>query len=266
MQRSHKTVNFQSLDIDLIKLRTQHTARENINYFESLNSTNSYLLEQGQCGDICISEKQTNGRGRRGNQWISPQTGNIFFSQCWCLDEPTKYWSLLGLITGIAIAEALQDIGLKNHGVKWPNDIYWQQRKLGGILLEAPGQSGKVVIGIGLNINVSDINSSKIDQPFVGLNDAIQNEFSRDELIIALINRLHHQLSGFADFDFKHFKKTWKIWDILQGQTVKFEHKGEIIKGKVLDINEDGCLGILTEKGDVSFFSSADIRLHKRGT
>ena len=105
-----------------------------IHHFKNLDSTNTWLQKNGQCGDVCISDEQTAGRGRRGNQWLSPATGNIYFSIKWCFDSPIQqieHFSLLGLSVGIAVAEALADIGLQNHGVKWPNDIYWQQKKWG---------------------------------------------------------------------------------------------------------------------------------------
>ena len=242
-------MNYEPLAIDLIR---HSTACRSISYFESIDSTNNYLLEHGKCGDICISEEQIKGKGRRGNQWVSPQTGNIYYSQYWCFDSITKHWPLLGLIAGIAIAEALQDIGLKGHGVKWPNDIYWQGKKLGGILLEAPDQSGKVVIGIGLNINMSSIAESEIAQPFISLNNSniVMKTFSRDKLVIALIKRLQDKLENFTQFSIDPFREEWKAWDILRGEIVSFQHQGKTVIGEVQDIDENGRLGVLT-KNDV---------------
>ena len=239
-------------------------SRGKISYFETIDSTNNYLLANGECRDICISEMQNAGRGRRGNHWVSPPSGNIYFSQCWCFDSISEYWSLLGLITGIAIAAALEDIGLTGHGVKWPNDIFWQDQKLGGILLETLNQSGKIVIGIGLNVNMPSTVNSQIDQPFISLSKAMQGKpFSREELVIALINRLQQQLIHFTHFDYECFIESWKKWDILLGKAVSFYHQGALIAGTVVEINKQGLLGILTADGKVSFFSSADIRLNK---
>ncbi len=249
--------NHKSLDIVQIK---ESTGSGTIHYFESLNSTNSWLLGHGECGDICISESQTTGRGRRGNNWVSPH-GNIYFSLCWCFDEILDHWSLLGLVTGIAIAEALQDIGLTNHGVKWPNDIFWQQKKLGGILLETVDQSGKVIIGIGLNIALPTDRSKTIGQPVTSLTEAVNDKVSRDELVTQLIIRLKEKLNGFKRLNFDQFMQSWQTWDILRGEQVYFDHQGIEVSGEVVEIDKHGRLGILKNTGELCFYSSADIRL-----
>ena len=251
--------NHKSLDIDQIK---ESTACGTIHYFESLNSTNSWLLEHGQCGDICISESQTTGRGRRGNNWVSPQ-GNIYFSLCWCFNEMVEHWSLLGLVTGIAIAEALQDIGLTSHGVKWPNDIFWQQKKLGGILLETVDQSGKVIIGIGLNCTLLTDSSKMIGQPVISLAETMNNNVSRDEVITRLIIRLNEKLNSFKRLNFDQFMQSWQTWDILRAEQVYFDHQGIEVSGEVVEIDKHGRIGILKNTGELCFYSSADIRLRR---
>ena len=233
-----------------------------IYYFDSIVSTNSWLLENGECHDICISEMQTAGRGRRGNSWESPK-GNISFSLCYCFDHISPYWSLLGLITGIAIAEALEEIGLKGHGVKWPNDIFWQQKKLGGILLETSGQSKKVVIGIGLNLSLPVQTQEKIGQATTCLAEALNTSISKEELFIHLIKHLNKRLDNFGNFSFSQFINSWEQWDILQGKYVTFEHQEIMVSGKVINIDEQGRLGILNDSDELCFYTSADIKLSK---
>ncbi|GAA0421117.1 bifunctional biotin--[acetyl-CoA-carboxylase] ligase/biotin operon repressor BirA [Cocleimonas flava] len=236
-----------------------------IHYLEEVASTNTWLKENGQCGDVCLSEKQFNGRGRRGNNWVSPDNGNIYLSFCFCLTENTQHRSLLGLVTGIAIAEALKDIGLKDHGVKWPNDIYWQGKKMGGILIETSNYSDQFIIGIGLNISLTGIEADNINQGITSVNDAmVGDEFSRDELLIRIIHRLSIHLDGFASMDFQSFKHLWREWDILRGESVNFQHQGEVISGTVNDIDKHGRLSILHTSGETQFYSSADIRLDKK--
>ena len=251
--------NHKSLNIGQIK---EATACSTIHYFETLSSTNSWLLKHGQCGDICISESQTTGRGRRGNNWLSPR-GNIYFSLCWCFDEIVEHWSLLGLVTGVAIAEALHDIGLTNHGVKWPNDIFWQQKKLGGILLETADQSGRVIIGIGLNIALATDSSKKIGQPATSLVEAMNENISRNALVTQLIIRLKEKLNHFKQLNFDQFMQSWQAWDILRGKQVYFDYQNKEVSGKVVKIDKQGRLGLLKNTGELCFYSSADIRLKK---
>lgn len=248
------------MNIDRI---VKETPINKVHFFPSINSTNSYLLEKGECSDVCISDTQSAGRGRRGNTWVSPKTGNLYFSLCWCFKEDTQYWSLLGLVTAIAITETLEEIGLRKHGIKWPNDIFWKDRKMGGVLIETLSQSGKVVIGIGLNLNMPEQYQKQIDQTVVSLDEAMQGtSFSREDLVIKLINRLYKYLSTYNNFDFSNFKKTWNRWDILSGRQVSIKHLNNSLVGKAHNIDSQGRLGFKEDHSNkIIYFLSAEIKL-----
>ena len=245
-----------------------------IHHFKNLDSTNTWLQKNGQCGDVCISDEQTAGRGRRGNQWLSPATGNIYFSIKWCFDsiiQQIEHFSLLGLSVGIAVAEALADIGLQNHGVKWPNDIYWQQKKMGGILIENKSSSNDVIIGIGLNMVMPDAEASKIDQHITSLSEALAHteplnkpsQTTRTELLIAMIKRLTLHLTSFPTLAFDDFERDWNNWDILRNKSITFEQQNKPITATVVGLNQQGQLGLLEQDNQLHYYSSADIRLTK---
>ena len=266
MSEKHKPFN-----IERIRNAVQQLSRDSqgtkISFFESINSTNAWLLENGQCGDICLSEMQTAGRGRRDNNWVSPGSGNIYLSYCCCFDDSVKHRSLLGLVTGIAIAEALADIGLSGHGIKWPNDIFWGNKKLGGVLIQTSNQSDKFIIGIGLNLSLPNSCYNEITQAAVSLEDAMQGElFSRDDLLIQLIRQLTLQLNKFEQITFNDFKHSWNKWDILRGKHVSFQHHNSLITGKVEELDTHGRLGIANATGVLEYFSSAEIKLQKAST
>ena len=234
----------------------------NLHYFNSIDSTNTWLLMNGQCHDICISSHQKKGKGRRGNYWISPANGNIYFSLCWCFPDLPRYWSLLGLMVGIATAKALYKLGLRNHGIKWPNDIFWKGKKLGGILLETTDQSGRVIIGIGLNTKQPENHLLAINQPVTSLEESILHKpFSSEECIIYLIKELYHYLDQFIHLNFDDFIKEWQQWDILHNQPVQLTHQGKLIHGTVSGIDETGRIGIQTISGAILYLSSAEIKL-----
>ena len=240
------------MNIDRIK---RETSTSKISYFQSIDSTNSYLLERGECSEVCISDTQTAGRGRRGNTWVSPNSGNLYFSLCWCFDEIPKHWSLLGLVVGIAIAETLEEIGLKKHGIKWPNDIFYQQRKMGGILIETIDQMKKVVIGIGLNLQLSKEDQSKINQDVIDLKTAMMGKpYSRNELIISLINKLNYHLSNFKNLDIDYFNKSWNRWDILYSEVVSITYQGDKLTGKIMGIDPQGRLAFIENNSSLEFF------------
>jgi BirA family biotin operon repressor/biotin-[acetyl-CoA-carboxylase] ligase len=264
MSLKHKPLDTERIR-DAIKRFPDSYTKGKLSFFESIESTNAWLHENGDCGDICLSEMQTAGRGRRDNIWVSPPSGNIYFSYCACFDDSVEYRSLLGLVAGIAIAEALDDIGLSGHGIKWPNDIYWQQQKLGGILIETSTQSDKFIIGLGLNLSLPRSCYDDISQAAVSLDDAINGKsYSRDELVIILIQRLSLWLKTFKQMSFDDFLQNWKEWDILHEKTVSFNHQGSVVTGNVSGLDKHGRLAVTMANGECEYFSSADIRLSKR--
>ncbi len=262
------------MPIDCDEVAASALSGGKITHFKRLDSTNSWLQKNGQCGDVCISNEQTAGRGRRGNQWVSPATGNIYFSLKCCFDAPIQqieHFSLLGLSVGIAVAEALADIGLQNHGIKWPNDIYWQQKKMGGILIENISPSNTVIIGIGLNVTMPEAEASKIDQHITCLSEALakqtilkqSTQINRTKLLIAMIRQLQSHLDKFTSLAFGDFKRDWDKWDVLKNRSVTFQHKKKQITAIVAGLDQQGQLGLLEQDNQLRFYSSADIRLSK---
>ncbi len=265
------TANFDALNAQRIhdaihtfsKNHLNTTYNSKISCFDSIDSTNAWLIENGKDGDFCLSETQTAGRGRRDNQWVSPNSGNIYLSYCCYFDNTIEHQSLLGLIAGIAIAEALQEIGLSGHGIKWPNDIFWNGKKLGGILIQTADNYQKFVIGIGLNVSLPEESRNEITQAAVSLEDALKGKnFDRETIMINLIQRLLTHTEMFVQLPFQAFRQSWNRWDILHGQDVSFQHQNKEISGTVDGIDKHGRIGILLESG-IEYFSAADIKLKK---
>ncbi|MBQ0325986.1 bifunctional biotin--[acetyl-CoA-carboxylase] ligase/biotin operon repressor BirA, partial [Providencia rettgeri] len=126
-----------------------------------INSTNQYMLERIpslKSGDTCLAEYQSAGRGRRGRQWVSPFGCNLYLSMYWKLDQGPAAAIGLSLVVGIVIAETLNKISQEKVKVKWPNDLYMNDKKLAGILVELTGKTGDaahIIIGIGINIGMN---------------------------------------------------------------------------------------------------------------
>ena len=263
MSGTHKPFNTKLIR-DAIEVISKDRPIGKISFFESIDSTNAWLLENGACGDVCLSEAQSAGRGRRDNKWVSPNSGNIYFSLCACLDDSIQHRSLLGLVAGIAIVEALENIGLSGHSIKWPNDIFWQRKKLGGVLIQTSSQSEKYIIGVGLNISLPEESLKKITQAAVSLDEAMPGPYSRDQLIIQLIQRITLHLDNFKCMAFDDFLQNWEKWDILRGEKVNFQHQDSLISGIVEGLDQHGRLAISMADGVLEYYSSADIKLSKR--
>lgn len=231
----------------------------NIHIFAELPSTNAWLLEQGGCGDVCLAEMQTAGRGRRGRVWQSPPNKNIYFSLRWCFDAVPENYGSLSLQVGLAVARALQEAGLTEHGLKWPNDIYYAGRKLGGILLQTAQPLQQVVIGIGLNVNMRTRDGEGIDQPWCSLADVSGQTIDRNYLLALLLVQLIPALQAFPELDRVQFAQDWQQWDILHHREIQVHTGTEVLSGKSLGIDPQGQLDVLLDSGARQSFSSADV-------
>ena len=167
---------------------------------ETVDSTNDYLLRLAHRQQViaCFAEQQTAGKGQRGKRWLSPPNGQIYFSLLWPFNNPPAAIMGLSLAAGVAAARALRNYGVtEGIAVKWPNDVYYQNQKLAGILVEtAPGTQGiyNAVIGIGINLYLSPEQATEIDQPWASLHQILQQNIERNRFAGILLNET---LSGF---------------------------------------------------------------------
>ncbi len=230
-----------------------------IQIFKQLPSTNQWLLEHGQCGDVCLTEQQTAGRGRRGRVWDSPAGLNIYLSLKYCFAAVPKHLGMLGLSIGLSVAEALAQCGIQQHGVKWPNDIYMQQKKVGGILLESVGALQQIVVGIGLNVNVQPQHNTLITQPWTSLAAEQGHTLNRHVLIAALLNQLSADFQTFSALNMAEFQRHWQRWDVLDQQTVRVMAGNEYYEGIACGIDSQGQLRLQRRDGSITTFSSADV-------
>jgi len=242
--------------------------------FESVTSTNGYVLKKGQWADnkfiACIANQQTEGRGRNGKEWVSPPDANIYLSLGKVFDATSMDKTHgLSLACGVAIARLLYSMGIIV-GIKWPNDIWFKGKKLAGILVETRAKEDQlmVVVGVGLNINMPSQHDEKIDQPWVDLKYALEaTEMSNTALILdrnlwaaELLNELMACLLQYDLTGFKSFESDWTRYDILTNRNVTINTGAEELNAKVLGINKDCSLKVEINHHEKSFYA-ADITL-----
>lgn len=231
------------------------------------DSTNTRLLagDATQDPQALLAEYQTAGRGRRGREWRSPFAANLYLSLAWSFASWPRSLSALPLAVGVLCAQALRASGVEGVGIKWPNDLYVQGRKLGGILIEHRGEAGgacRVVIGIGINVAMSAAQAAGIDQPWITLDEALggAGHVSRNALAIELLNRLADGIARFEQLGFPAFAADWSACDLACGQPVRVLQDGRELQGIGRGVDEQGAL-IVEALGQVHTLHSGEISL-----
>jgi BirA family biotin operon repressor/biotin-[acetyl-CoA-carboxylase] ligase len=226
-----------------------------------LDSTNSRALQalptQGGRGIAWFAEQQLAGRGRRGRHWVSGFASDLTFSLAWRFDLPLAQLSGLSLAAGVVLCEVLGELGLDGHGLKWPNDILLDGRKLAGILVEAVGESGGpacVVIGIGINIGLPDAVGQAVEQAWTSLHEQ-GVPVSRNQLAGHLLGALSDACEQFSRLGPAPFVERWREHDLLAGLPLRLHFGDRVIEGRSKGVTDDGGLALETLEGVQTFYA-----------
>lgn len=227
---------------------------------EIIESTNRLAMDralQGKSsGYVCLAEQQTAGRGRRGREWFSPYAGSIYLSVVWEFTGGAAALEGLSLAVGVAVVEALTELGISTAELKWPNDVLSGGRKLAGILLEMTGDAAgpcQVVVGVGINVAISPATGEQIDQPWVDVSTLTGQEVSRNRLISHLLNKLLPGLAHYEAEGFRAYRERWQELDAFSGQQVVVSLGQETIVGASAGVDETGALLVDTLLGRRQF-------------
>lgn len=233
----------------------------------SIDSTNGALMRERRqlpTGYVLLAEHQSAGRGRRGRGWVSPPATNLYLSLLWRFDQGLE--AVLGLSQAVALAcvDALQAVGAQGLQLKWPNDLLWQGRKLGGILIELAGQPGEptdVVVGVGLNLQMSDSAAAAIDQPWVDLATVLGQRPPRNRLATTLVAALRAELGRFEGEGLSPRLAQWQQHDAFHQQPVKLLLGPQrVVTGVVAGIDHQGALLLQTD-GAIERFLGGEVSL-----
>lgn len=231
-----------------------------------LESTNRWLMERVTTlapGHVCLAERQTAGRGRRGRAWLSPYGRNIYMSLYWRFDAGGATLSALGLAVGVAVVRALRELGAADVGLKWPNDVLWQGRKLAGILLELAAEAngpGHVVVGIGLNVDMTAIDTDAIGQPWADLRQVLGGPVSRNAVVAALLEEILPALVRYQREGFAGFAPQWRALDLYADIEVAVQLPTGTVHGWARGVDGSGALLLETTEG-VRRFHSGEVSL-----
>jgi BirA family biotin operon repressor/biotin-[acetyl-CoA-carboxylase] ligase len=258
------------LDTDKIEAGMKTAAMDRVKSLTVLpviDSTNQYLYRQlgneSIHAHVVLAEFQESGKGRRGNDWLSPYAGGICLSLGWHFHSTPASYTALSLATGVVVCRSLERLGISNAGLEWPNGIVSEGNKLGGILLESRSETAgcsDVVIGIGINVNLPEQAFSAISQPATDISRLSQKTVSRNELSALLIEELLIMLEDYQENGFTSCIDEWRKLDAFKGKQADLVLPNETISGEIAGIDENGLLLMILD-GEIKSFSSGELSL-----
>ena len=229
---------------------------KNLYYKKQVDSTNTWARELANAGvpegTLVLAESQSAGRGRQGRQWCSPG-GGIWLSLILRPQIPLQQVQMMTLLTAVVLRETIEAVLGLSAEIKWPNDLQYKGKKFAGILTEIAADKDSLrflLVGVGINANVK-IESLPADLHRQATSLCLETGAKVDskELILQFIQRyeqeyLRAQREGFADI-----LRRWRQYTVTLGREVTIHCNGCSIKGKALDINEQGALLVKTSTG-----------------
>ena len=221
--------------------------------FEQIDSTNSqalHITEEGTShGTVVIANQQTAGKGRLGRGWHSPAHTNLYCSIILTQKPVQSFISWIPLASGVAVAEALEELSGLPMSVKWPNDILAGTKKLGGILCEmtTKGPSGwGTIVGIGINVNCAKPQfPPDLTETATSLAIEATRQFDRGIVLTTLLDKLESYFDYVFSSDLHALKSSYHSRSSTLGRHIRANLvNGEQIEGIALDIGSEGELHV----------------------
>lgn len=241
---------------------------KNFLIYDEIDSTNDEAKKRiNESKDLhddfaIFAEKQLSGRGRGGKIWFSPPRLNIYLSYAWnSLLKPSQLEGL-SLSMGVNIATNLNDLLHLNLKVKWPNDIYLQKKKVGGILIETIKKKDLIgiIVGVGINVFMSKEKKVPIEQEWTSLDKHLTKQPDRNQLAGIVLGSIVKTKNDFEKYGFKYFKEDFEKLSLLNNQNCLVKINGKNIKGVVKGINQRGEL-IFYEEGNLHTLRSGEVSI-----
>jgi len=235
---------------------------------DAVDSTSTRALERAAAGaptgTVIAAEWQSGGRGRLGRAWHAGVGEALTFSLLWRFARGAGALSGLSLAVGVALVRALRTAGAGEAALKWPNDVLWRGGKLAGILVELAGDAlgpTAAVIGIGINVRLSDATRARVTQPVADLETACGTAPDRNALLASVLAMLGDVLDGFARDGFAPLRGEWQRAHAHQGGRVNLVlPDGSRRSGIARGVADDGTFLLETRSG-VERFHSGEITL-----
>jgi BirA family biotin operon repressor/biotin-[acetyl-CoA-carboxylase] ligase len=236
---------------------------------DTVDSTSNWLTRQVDSselhGQVCISEFQSAGRGRRGRSWRGSPYRNLMLSMGWRFCKGAAELGGLSLSIGLVLASRLRELGADKVGLKWPNDLFASGEKLGGVLVELHSSTDKevcAIIGVGLNIDDPALAALDTGQAVTDLASQINGPLpQRTELIAYVLADLVRALERFDNRGFMPDQSGWNALDIFRGKAIRAASQREFVVGIGEGADELGRYRLHCDDGSITPIIAGDITL-----
>jgi BirA family transcriptional regulator, biotin operon repressor / biotin---[acetyl-CoA-carboxylase] ligase len=208
---------------------------------------------------VCVAEMQSAGRGRHNRHWVSPFAASLYLSLLWRSATGAAELGGLSLAVGVAIVRSLRAFGIDTAGLKWPNDVFVDDAKLAGILIDVVGESTgpcSVIIGIGINVAIPETAAAEIGQNWIDLRRLTGREaLSRNRLASDVLDHAVAAIEEFERAGLQPFLDDWRRYDVIQDRQVSLRLPNEVIQGRACGVDSGGALLVDTKTGRRRFAS-----------
>ncbi len=236
-----------------------------IHHFEAISSTNDLAKELGAKGapegTLVVAETQSAGRGRLGRSWESPPAVGLYVSLLLRPPLPPGEMPQITLTTAVAGVRAVKRATGLTPGIKWPNDLLLDGKKAGGILTEMETESDCIrylVLGWGLNVNNPGF-PPELAPIATSLFLAAGRKFSRVAILRAWLEEFEALYDRFLARGFPGILQEWRQYAVTLGQEVQVLQGTRRLKGKAVDVGEDGALLLEQPTGEIIRVTSGEI-------
>lgn len=237
-----------------------------LSFMTQCHSTNDFVIEKCKNetinqGFLAITTNQTSGRGQRGNRWISQPNKNLTFSFILNAEkQDLEHIFKINMLICIAIVDALNNIYSADNPIfkiKWPNDIFYNKQKLGGILIEIikdKNAENKIVVGIGLNVNQTEFDYLNA----TSLANIFQTQFDLQLVLEKIIASIESYLKLF-EIPTENIIQNMYLKHLFQyNEIARYKIDNQIIEAKIVEIKNDGKIGLLIDNS-IKYFEKKEL-------
>ncbi|MGM0471478.1 MAG: biotin--[acetyl-CoA-carboxylase] ligase [Bacillota bacterium] len=249
-------------------LQTKILGSEIIYHDQIDNSTNALAKDRaragGQEGTIVIAREQLQGKGRLGRAYCCPP-GGIWFSVILRPNLNPTAASQLSFVAAVAIAQTIDEITTLEPGIKWPNDILVNSKKIAGILTEMSAEIDQInhlILGLGINLNLDlEQFSSELAAKATSIQIELGHPVVKLDFFLKLLTYLEREYIKLQEEGFAAVLKTWRNYNITLNRQITVQHNDQQLEGQAVDIDDQGHLLLKTQQGEIKKLVAGDVTL-----